>query len=294
MEEVLKKTGAVPTPTPLPTVLPEPVPIYHVSGAGDTGNRALWVVCVLMGLSSLAFYAMAARVPVQKRLFHVLTAFITTIAFISYLAMASGDGVSLFTYKTEVPKHNLAHHIYQREIYWARYVDWSLTTPLLLLDLSFLAGLNGASMLIAIFADVTMCLTGLFAAFGSGDGQKWGYYTVACIAYLVIVYQLGFNGRTAVANKDQKTKVFFSLIAGYTLVLWTAYPIVWGISDGARLANVDAEIVAYSVLDILAKPVFGFWLLTTHDAMSRSSISVDGFWANGIASEGAIRVGDDA
>lgn len=123
MEEVLKKTGAVPTPTPLPTVLPEPVPIYHVSGAGDTGNRALWVVCVLMGLSSLAFYAMAARVPVQKRLFHVLTAFITTIAFISYLAMASGDGVSLFTYKTEVPKHNLAHHIYQREIYWARYVD---------------------------------------------------------------------------------------------------------------------------------------------------------------------------
>lgn len=79
-------------------------------------------------------------------------------------------------------------------------------------------------MLVAVFADVTMCLTGLFAAFGEGDGQKWGYYTVACIAYLVIVYQLGFNGRTAVANKDNKTKVFFSLIAGYTLILWTAYP----------------------------------------------------------------------
>lgn len=294
MEEVLKKTGTLPTPTPLPTVVPEPVLVYHVSGAGDTGNRALWVVCVLMGLSSLAFYAMAMRVPVQKRLFHVLTAFITTIAFISYMAMACGDGISLSTYKVEVPKHNLAHHIYQREIYWARYIDWSLTTPLLLLDLSFLAGLNGASMLVAIFADVTMCLTGLFAALSEADGPKWGYYTVACIAYLVIVYQLGFNGRTAVANKDNKTKVFFSLIAGYTLVLWTAYPIVWGISDGARLANVDAEIVAYSVLDILAKPVFGFWLLTTHDAMSRGSISIDGFWANGIAAEGAIRVGDDA
>ena len=181
-------------------------------------------------------------------------------------------------------------------------------------------------MLVAIFADVTMCLTGLFAAFGEGDGQKWGYYTVACIAYLVIVYQLGFNGRTAVANKDNKTRAFFGLIAGYTLILWTAYPMyvtsplsdgvvqtyprgfsgfytdisllsplsVWGVSDGARLANVDAEIIAYSVLDILAKPVFGFWLLTTHDAMSRSSISIDGFWANGIAAEGAIRVGDDA
>jgi bacteriorhodopsin len=39
---------------------------------------------------------MAFRVPVQKRLFHILTAFITTFAFISYYAMASGDGVCFF------------------------------------------------------------------------------------------------------------------------------------------------------------------------------------------------------
>ena len=44
---------------------------------------------------------------------------------------------------------------------------------------------------------------------------------------------------------------------------------VWGIADGSRIANVDAEIIAYAVLDILAKPVFGFWLLFTHDSMSK-------------------------
>jgi len=46
-------------------------------------------------------------------------------------------------------------------------------------------------------------------------------------------------------------------------------PSIWGIADGARIADVDAEIVSYAVLDVLAKPVFGFWLLFTHDAMSR-------------------------
>jgi bacteriorhodopsin len=43
---------------------------------------------------------------------------------------------------------------------------------------------------------------------------------------------------------------------------------VWGIADGARIADVDAEIIAYAVLDVLAKPVFGFWLLFTHDSMA--------------------------
>lgn len=45
---------------------------------------------------------------------------------------------------------------------------------------------------------------------------------------------------------------------------------IWGVADGARIASVDAEIVSYAVLDVLAKAVFGFWLLFTHDAMASS------------------------
>ena len=84
---------------------------------------------------------------------------------------------------------------------------------------------------------------------------------------------------------------------------------IWGIADGSQTIGVDAEIVAYAVLDVLAKPVFGFWLLFTHDAMAEryadilnptiftlilgSSMSLDGFWAHGLGKDGAIRVGDD-
>jgi bacteriorhodopsin len=69
-----------------------------------------------------------------------------------------------------------------------------------------------------------MILSGLFAAFGSHDGQKWGWYTWACLAYLTIVYQVGYNGRLTVSNKDNKTKAFFASISLFTLLLWTAYP----------------------------------------------------------------------
>merc|ERR1711900_61635 len=115
---------------------------------------------------------------------HVITALITTFASISYFAMATGDGNSFaHIVVKEAHKHtpDTVEHIF-RQVFWARYVDWALTTPLLLLDLAFLAGMNGANITVTIVADLIMVLLGLFAAFGRTDGQKWGYYTIACIA----------------------------------------------------------------------------------------------------------------
>ncbi|KIX00249.1 uncharacterized protein Z518_10388 [Rhinocladiella mackenziei CBS 650.93] len=277
---------------PVPTVIPSP-PIYVKSG--DVGNRTLWVVVVVMAICSLAFYGMAFRVPVQKRLLHILTSFITTFAFLSYFAMATGDGISYKKYVVTESHKKVpdTHQTYFREVYWARYVDGSITTPLLLLDLTLTAGLSGANILVTIVADLIMVLTGLFAAYGSNDSQKWGWFAWACIAYLVVVYQVAASGRQAVVSKDSKTKAFYASIAGYTLTVWTIYPIVWGLSVGGHVINVDSEIVAYAVLDILAKPVFGFWLLFTIDSMSSTSPSLEGFWSQGFGSQGTLRVGDN-
>lgn len=297
--EALKKTSNLLVPTSssnlpiggLPTVAPNPPVVY---AAGDMGTSVLWVVFVVMLISTIAFAAMAFRVPVEKRLFHILTASITTFAAISYFAMATGDGNS-FNTTTVVEKNQ---HVpdtkqeYSRQIFWARYVDWSVTTPLLLLDLAFLAGLNGAQILVAIIADVVMILTGLFAALSTNDGQKWGYYAMACIAFLVVIYQLAVHGRSVAQSKGSQTGNFFTAIGAFTLVLWTVYPIIWGVGEGANILSVDGEILGYAILDILAKPVFGFWLLFTHSRMDNTA-KLDGFWSHGLSSEGSLRVGDD-
>lgn len=275
--------------SPIPTVTPN-LPRYET--IGQTGTKTLWVVFVIMFLSTLGFIAMAFRVPVQKRLFHVLTAFITTFATISYFAMATGDGNSFaHIVIKEAHKHvpDTVEHVF-RQVFWARYVDWALTTPLLLMDLAFLAGMNGADILVTVVADLIMVLLGLFAAFGATDGQKWGWYAMACVAYLVVVYQLVVSGRRSVLVKSGNTAKLFASIGGFTLILWTLYPIVWGIGDGARKWSVDAEIIAYAVLDVLAKPVFGFWLLFAH---ARNAESIEGFWSHGLGGEGALRVGDE-
>jgi len=278
---------------PLPTVVPS-LPEYQV--ATETGFRTLWVVFVVMTVASVVFTGLAWNVPASKRVYHIITTFITVIAALSYFAMATGHGASYHHVKVkESHKHvpDTTHEIY-REVYYARYIDWSLTTPLLLLDLALLAGLNGGNILIAIVADLIMILTGLFAAFGSEDTpQKWGWYAIACIAYLVVIWQLAYHGRSVAAAKGGKVGNFFTAIGGFTLIIWTVYPIIWGIADGSRNMNVDEEIIAYAVLDVLAKPIFGAWLLFTHASIPETNVELNGFWSEGLKSEGAIRVGDD-
>jgi len=279
--------------TSLPTVVPS-LPEYEK--ATETGTRTLWVVMVVMLVATIVFTGIAWSVPISKRLYHVVTIMITIFATLSYFAMAAGHGIGYHhVVVRESHKHvpDTTHDVY-RQVYWARYVDWSLTTPLLLLDLCLLAGLNGGNILIAIVADIIMILTGLFAAFGTEDTpQKWGWYAIACIAYLVVIWQLAYHGRAVAAQKGGKVGNFFAAIGGFTLIIWTVYPIIWGIADGSRNMNVDEEIIAYAVLDILAKPIFGAWLLFTHQSIPETNVELGGFWSEGLKSEGAIRVGDD-
>ncbi|RMZ77108.1 hypothetical protein DV737_g4529, partial [Chaetothyriales sp. CBS 132003] len=289
---MIKSATATVAPPVRPTIVPD-VPVYVE--IGDNGSRTLWVVVVILALSSLAFYYLAWRVPVQKRLLHTLTAIITTVAFLSYFAIATGDGIG-YHKSAHVEKHkhvpNTERVVY-RQVFWARYIDWSLTTPLIVVDLALLAGLSGANLVVAIVADLIFVLSGLFYAFADNKGQKWGWYAWSAIAFLVVVYQLAFNGRAAIAGKDGKTKAFYGVITSYTLIVWVIYPILWGIIGGTHRISIDNEVIVYAILDLLAKPVFGFWLLLTNDKLSTTTPALNGFWAHGFGSQGTIRVGGD-
>jgi bacteriorhodopsin len=278
---------------PVEALLKDPA-VYE--SASENGKRTLWVVFIVMLAASALFTVLSWSIPISKRLYHVITTLITIIAALSYFGMATGAGVSYHHIRVRDQNDHVpdtTKDVY-REVYWARYVDWSLTTPLLLLDLALLAGLNGGHILIAIVADIIMVLTGLFAAYGQeGDGTKWGWYAISCFAFLVIIWNLAVHGRAEAFSKGSKVSSFYNSIAGLTVVVWTAYPIVWGVADGARILGVDAEIVAYAILDIVAKPLFGLWLLVTHSRLPEAHIELGGFWSNGLGSEGRIRVGDD-
>ena len=46
--------------------------------------------------------------------------------------------------------------------------------------------------------------------------------------------------------------------------LWAAYPVVFGLTEGANMLSVNTEVIAYAVLDVAAKLGFTFMLLLVH------------------------------
>lgn len=301
---------------PIPTVLPDPI-IYD--RASHTGHTALYTVFVIMLISTVLFALLGFRLPASKRLYHVITTTIVATATLSYFAMASSahwplhcnhhgsytdNTLNSFSFYpgTSTLVSGASHssdekpHWECRQVLWPRYADWAITTPLLLLDLCLLAGIDGAATVVAILADVAMVLTGLFAALAAREGVRWAWYAMACAAYVVVIYVVGIGGlRKQKAARDQGSGVarVWTFLAVWTLVIWTLYPIIWGFAEGANKMSVDKEIIAYAILDILAKPVFGLVLLVAHSRIPETNVDIGGWWANGLSPTGRIRIGDD-
>ena len=65
------------------------------------------------------------------------------------------------------------------QVYWARYVDWTFTTPLLLTHLIIFAGLAWQQWVFILLCDVGMIVTGLFGNLVT-DHSRWAWFVFGC------------------------------------------------------------------------------------------------------------------
>ena len=128
------------------------------------GSDWYWTVCAIMGVSTLAFMGMSFSKPRSHRLFHYITASITLVACIAYYSMGSGLGQTPVVAEFMRPNSNTVYAAGTREFFYVRYIDWVVTTPLLLLDLLLTAGLPTPTIAITILMDEIMIITGLVGA----------------------------------------------------------------------------------------------------------------------------------
>ena len=213
----------------------------------------LWLGFAGMSVGTLAILTYWSKFKPEHRYHVILALMVTTIAGAAYYAMVSGQGVIMFNGKT---------------IFFARYLDWVLTTPLLLLSLITIAlpeakdtnnsrqrmGLIGA----ILFADVSMIITGAIANFSANQQDVVVWYVASCLWFGVIVYLMFVEVR-ALAQSQSKdlNKVYISLLLLLSS-LWFFYPIVWLLGNsGFAVVDLTTEVAVYAVLDVTAKAVFG-------------------------------------
>ncbi len=235
------------------------VTIDAIPGAeGGLDTTVLWVTCAIMLLGVLSFgYLRLNKATAKSRGFYDKSIVIVATATCSYLALALRVG-SFHPVGIQTAS-DLAHRIAL-----PRYIDWSVTTPLLLLDVILFSqpllteGWEWDATLVVAF-DVIMIVMG--AVSGSVNGPaRWFFFWASVGAYAVVsAYVLTLFLK---ARRIPQPRVAGKLrtLTGMLSVLWLIYPFVFALYFGGVISG-TTEDIAYAILDVLAKVAFGFVLL---------------------------------
>lgn len=132
-----------------------------------------------------------------------------------------------------------------------RYLDWVITTPLLLRALHLLAEEKGytGSFLPALGANILMVAAGYQAEHAKTNGSRQAYYTLGLVMFAIVLKEVHAWGRYL---KSQDVNVNELLI--YFYVGWTVY--------GVNFINPNEDLrqVVFNISDLINKSVYGLSL----------------------------------
>jgi len=235
------------------------------------GSDVYWAVTSIMVTATFVFLGLAMTKPRHERLFHYITALVTMVASIAYFSMASNLGWA--SINVEFIRQRAVVAGITREIFYVRYIDWAITTPLLLTDLMLTAAMPWPNILFIIIIDEIMVVTGLVGALVS-TSYKWGYFAFGCVALFYIIYVLAWEARkhaNAISPEAGKTFLYCGTLTAF---MWCLYPIAFGLCEGGNVISPDSEAIFYGVLDSIAKPVFGALLIWGHRNIDPASLGL--------------------
>lgn len=204
----------------------------------------IYVGCMAAGALLFAAWARNPRgVPREEYLVAIL---IPVWSGIAYLAIALGLGEVELAGKTT---------------YWARYADWVVTTPLLLVALAFTAmhrlpKRDYVLMGSLVGADVVMIVCGLIGDL-SEPPARFVFFWIGVAAFAVVLWLVwGPLRRLAHRQGDDLGRVY-TTVAGYLTAFWFMYPTIWILGpSGIGLFGQDLDSLLFVVTPVFSKVGF--------------------------------------
>ena len=216
-------------------------------------ETALHIFYFIVMISSAIYFYLLSRKPKGVPMYeYVVAILITGWSGVAYLSIALGQGL------LEKP---------DKTIYFARYIDWVVSTPLLLLSLALTAmfyqsKINYTLIASLIAADVFMIVTGLIADF-SPASTKYIWYLLGLVA-LVIILGIVWGPLKSMADaSNAQLARHYKRMALYLTSFWVLYPTAWFFgASGVGLTKGIIDTLAFIILPIFSK--VGFGMLDLH------------------------------
>ncbi|MXR50469.1 bacteriorhodopsin [Halovenus sp. WSH3] len=134
-----------------------------------------------------------------------------------------------------------------------RFADWMVTTPLITYYLGRLAGVERATKLAAVLANVVMIALGYVFVTQSGTIQ-WIAFSASTICFVALVYLFAQTFSSALIGASRTSRSLFISLRDLTIATWAIYPVVYFLGP-IGLGAVQAGDLSFLIttLDIAAK-----------------------------------------
>ncbi|KAF4499570.1 plasma membrane YRO2 [Fusarium agapanthi] len=215
----------------------------------DAGSDWLWAVTAIYIVSFLAYFALSFKPRNNERIFHYLFTIALFVGAIAYFSIASGIAYSV------IPTQRNLGRALSYQIYFAKYINWVVAFPIIILALGLMSGVSWATILFNIFLAWIWIISYLCSAYTT-TSYKWGFFGFGTFAYLMLAFQTLHPGRTSAARLGLSRD--YLMLAGWVNLLWMLYPIAYGISDGGNVVGVTGSFIFFGILDVLLIPGLAF------------------------------------
>jgi sensory rhodopsin len=160
-----------------------------------------------------------------------------------------------------------------------RYVDWIITTPLMLLNVLILLQVTEEKrgvVYVMVAADLAMIIFGFFGERYSNipgmEFQAWTLFGMGCLAYIMLLYIMYSVLGEAAKDKVAPVRRAFQNMRTFIVLGWLIYPIgsIIGMLSSGDEFKIARELV-YNIADVINKPGLGLIALIAAKQITRDA-----------------------
>lgn len=159
-----------------------------------------------------------------------------------------------------------------------RYIDWLITTPLLLVEFVLIVALAGAVkkglLTKIVIADIIMIVTGYLGEMGEpGSAANVIFFVISSAAWIYIIFVIL---KINVSGAPDHVQSAVRIMRLFVIIGWAIYPIGTALQEFLELGGADIALAAsvaaciYVVADVVNKVGFG---IIAVNAAKKSSVA---------------------
>lgn len=173
------------------------------------------------------------------------------------------------------------------EVPLTRYIDWLVTTPVLVGYAAHVAGASRRAITSLAVADALMILFGTVAVW-LAPPEQWAGFALSALCHLALLGALYGPVWQSVRSLPPARKRLARLLIGHVGLLWIAYPLVWVVGPGLQYISATALSVIIAYMDVVAKVPYVYFVYRASETIATEAA------ATGASTTGASATGASA